>query len=301
MRTIIFLSGWRTKGSLRPRPFAELAAELSACHAINSDEDERDAQDLPHIDEHGGLPGFLHFLGVFDEEAGREDACQAEAEVEARAHLLRPLVVEHVADDEEQKIADSLVELPRMARQHVHPFEDESPGHVGGFADNLRVHQVAQPDEHGTGGRGDGHVVQYAHDVHLRLSHVKPQGEHQPDGAPVAGQPRVSREMPAVRRLTEGENHFQRVGEEVARFIEEAMPQARAHQDAHEAVKEQGVEELVGDVLLLVEPPDQHIGGQQGEAPAQRIPAYAEAADVEGEQVRVPQDVLQLRHHGFTR
>ena len=214
---------------------------------------------------------------------------------------MRPLVVEHVADDEEQKITNSLVELPRMARQHVHPFKDEGPGHVRRFADDFRVHQVAQADEHGTSGRGDGHIVQYAHDVHLRLAHVEPQGEHQPDGASVAGQPRIAREMPAVRRLTEGENHFQRVDEEVARFIEEAMPQARAHEDAHEAVEEQGVEEFVGDALLFVEPPDQHIGGQQGEAPAQRIPAHAEAADVEGEQVRVPQDVLQLRYHGFTR
>ena len=51
VRTIIFLSGWRTKGSLRPRPFAQFAAELSARHAINPDEDERDAQDLPHVFE----------------------------------------------------------------------------------------------------------------------------------------------------------------------------------------------------------------------------------------------------------
>ena len=238
---------------------APLAAEFAARHAVHPYEDERDAQNLPHVDEHGSLPCLLHLFRVFDEETRREDAGQAETEVEARAHLLRPLVVERVADDEKEEIADGFVELAGVAGQHVHALEDERPRHVGGLADDFRVHQIAQADEHGTGGRGDGHVVQHAHDVHLRLAHIEPQGQYQPYGAAMAGQPGIAGEDPPVGCLAHGEHHLQGMGEEVVRFVEQAVAQAGTHQDAHEAVEEERVEQFVGDVLLPVEALHQEI------------------------------------------
>ena len=40
---------------------------------ISSDEDEWYWEQLAHVEEHALLEAFLHFLGVFDEEAEGED------------------------------------------------------------------------------------------------------------------------------------------------------------------------------------------------------------------------------------
>ena len=80
-------------------------------------------------------------------------------------------------------------------------------------------------------------------------------------------------------------------GEEVARLVEQAVAEARAYEYADEAVDEQRVEQLGLDFLLLVEPPDYEVGGQQAHEPAQRIPAQREAAEMEGHEVGVPEDV----------
>ncbi len=36
---------------------------------ISTDEDERDAENLSHVDRQGGLEGHLNLFGVLDEEA----------------------------------------------------------------------------------------------------------------------------------------------------------------------------------------------------------------------------------------
>ena len=48
-----------------------------------------------------------------------------------------------------------------MAGQHVDLLEDEGPGHVGGLAYYLAVHEVAQAYEAGCGAGGYGDVVEY--------------------------------------------------------------------------------------------------------------------------------------------
>lgn len=245
----------------------QFLAEFAACHAIGSQQDEGDAQYLAHVDGHGGFPCFLHLFGVFDEETGREDGGQAETEIEARTDFLRIFMVKHVSGNEKYEIANGFIELAGMAWQHVDALEDESPRHVGRFADDFRVHQVAQTDEHGTGWSGDGNVVQYTHDIQFRFPDVKPKGKHQAYRTAVAGQSGVTGERPTVGRLPHGQDHFQGVGEEVARFVEQAVPQTGAYEDAHETIEEQRVEQFVGDVLLPIQALHQYVGCQQGEAP----------------------------------
>ena len=176
-------------------------------------------------------------------------------------------MVKHVSGNEKYEIANGFIELAGMAWQHVDALEDESPRHVGRFADDFRVHQVAQTDEHGTGWSGDGNVVQYTHDIQFRFPDVKPKGKHQAYRTAVAGQSGVTGERPTVGRLPHGQDHFQGVGEEVARFVEQAVPQTGAYEDAHETIEEQRVEQFVGDVLLPIQALHQYVGCQQGEAP----------------------------------
>ena len=67
---------------------------LGPYHAISAEYYERNTEYLSHVEWERGFEGFLDLLGVFDEEAEGEDIAQAEAEEKARAHQLRPLLVD---------------------------------------------------------------------------------------------------------------------------------------------------------------------------------------------------------------
>ena len=119
---------------------AEAVHPLSAYHAGYSDGDERDAEELPHVDQHAWFEAFLHVFSVLDDKAEREYQRKTESEEKACADLFGPLSVEIPAYQEEQGIGYSLVKLPGMARYFVYPFEDERPRNIGNLADNLAVH-----------------------------------------------------------------------------------------------------------------------------------------------------------------
>ena len=55
-------------------------------HEVESDEDERDAQQLSHVERHALLKIYLLLLDELDEEAEGEDGCKAESEVESCAY-----------------------------------------------------------------------------------------------------------------------------------------------------------------------------------------------------------------------
>ena len=233
-------------------------------HEPKADEDEGDAQELAHVQEHAALEVHLVLLGVFDEDAAREDEREAEPEEEARAHAGGAAAVEPPADDEEEGVAQGLVELSGMAREQVHPLEYEGPGHVRGAADDLAVHQVAQADGCGADGGDDGDVVQDHEVGQPRLAHEEPQGDDEAQRAAVAGQALVAREVPAARGVgAEGEEHLQRMGQVVGRLVEEAVAQTGADEDAQEAVEEEGLELLLGDALLPVEAVLQQVDGER--------------------------------------
>ena len=89
----------------------------------------------------------LYILGVFDEEAEREDERQTESEKETCAHLLAMLAVNREDDGEDDEVGYGLIQLSGMARIGVYTLEDKGPGHIGHVADNLRVHEVSYSDE----------------------------------------------------------------------------------------------------------------------------------------------------------
>ena len=147
-------------------------------HAIDAKDDEGDREDLAHVEGEGGLEGFLDLLGVFDEEAEGEDISQTETEVPACADLLRHLFVEIPHDAKQDGVGDGLVELSWVARHHIYPLEDKSPGYVCDLADNLGVHEVAQTDETSRRTCGDGDIVEYRPDAQFGMLYIEPEGNH---------------------------------------------------------------------------------------------------------------------------
>ena len=70
--------------------------------------DERDAQQLAHVERQIGLESLLYLLGKLDEEAEGEHQRQAETEIEPRAHTVLVLAVDEEDDGEEAGIGDGL-------------------------------------------------------------------------------------------------------------------------------------------------------------------------------------------------
>ena len=116
---------------------------------------------MSHVEEHAILESFLILLCVFDEDAAGEYQEETETEEKPCADFLGIAAVEEPVYAEEDGVANGLVELSRMARQHIHFFEDKSPGHIGNFADDLGIHEVPEADGAGTNGGDDCYVVEY--------------------------------------------------------------------------------------------------------------------------------------------
>ena len=74
----------------------------------------------------------------------------------------------------------------------------------------------------------------------------------------------------------------------VARLVEEAMSKPRTNQDAEETVHEHRFELFFADFLLPIELVHEEIDTYEADAPAQRVPAYGEEAQVKGHYIRVP-------------
>ena len=209
-------------------------------HTIGTDEDERYGEQLSHVEKHVGLPGFLHVLGVFNEEAEDEDIGQTESEIPARSHAwlagLLASFVDSPHDEEQRGVGDGLVELSGMARKVVDAEEDECPGHVGHLADNLAVHQIAQADKAGRAARGNGNIVEHGPDAYLAIAHIKPKGDDKAERSAVTGQSLVACEFPsAVGQEMNGNEHLEDVfsaAKEIVGLIEQAMPQSGTNQDA---------------------------------------------------------------------
>ena len=75
----------------------------------------------------------------------------------------------------------------------------------------------------------------------------------------------------SLSQETDGQEHFYPSfarGQEVVRLVEDAMSQSGTHQNAHEAIDEQGVKEFVLDLLLLIETSHDQIGQSQSYEPA---------------------------------
>ena len=204
-------------------------AETAAQHAADTNQDERDGEQLPHVQEHALLKADLIFLDELNQYAAGEDDGEAVAEEESGADFLLQTPVEPPAEAKGNGIADGLVELARMAGKHVHALEDESPRLVGGASYNFAVHEIAHADGTGAKRRDNGYIVEHAQETQLLTSGIQVECQHEANGAAVAGKALVAGEHPALSgNLLGRQYHLKGMGQIVAGFVEEAMPESGA-------------------------------------------------------------------------
>ena len=111
-------------------------------HTPYAKHDEGDAEELAHIERHAYLEVGLYLLEELHEEAEGEDGGKAVAKEEACAYFTGHTLVDIPADESEQGIGDSFIELSRMARKHVNLCEDESEVTTCRTPNNLGIHQI---------------------------------------------------------------------------------------------------------------------------------------------------------------
>ena len=77
-------------------------------------------------------------------------------------------------DEDEAEIGNCLIELSWMARYIIYLFEDESPRHICWFADDFRVHEIAQTNATSRDGCSNGNIVENVPDIHLCMTAIEP-------------------------------------------------------------------------------------------------------------------------------
>ena len=123
--------------------FSYLSQPFAAYHAIDTHDDEGDAQQLTHVEGHTLFEIDLYLLQELNEETEGEDGSQTIAEEETCSYPILHLPVKDEPHNEDDEISDGLVELRGVARSQltvdktVVGVEDETPRHVGRTADNL--------------------------------------------------------------------------------------------------------------------------------------------------------------------
>ena len=260
-----------------------------------ADEDERNAENLSHIERHSGLEGLLDVLGKLDEEAEGEDERQAKAKEETASSLLFALPIEVPSYEEKQEVGNGFVELSRVAGGLVDALKDESPWHIGHLADDFRVPKVSQADAARRDWGGNGNVVQHLPQIEMGFAPIEPQGDHQSQRAAVTGESLIANKLPSPAfHEADGQKHLDDMlsaAEKIVGLIEETVTQARADDDAEEAIDEKRIEVLVSELLVLIEPAHHEVGTHKPDDPPQGIPVYAIGADVESHCVGIPDNI----------
>ena len=134
---------------------------LFSHHATNADDDERDAEKLPHVQWHGSLESYLNVLSIFYEEAECKYQREAQPEIEAGADPIFMTLIEIPAYKEERCVGNGFIKLTGMAWLIVYLSEDECPWHICHLTYYLGIHEVAQSNEASRDRRGDGNIVEH--------------------------------------------------------------------------------------------------------------------------------------------
>lgn len=266
--------------------------------------DERDAEQLTHVESHSLLEIHLFLLDEFHKETEGEDEGDAKSEVEACAYgspAVAPLaliVINTYSYYKYNKVSQRLVELCWMSwhchtvDQRITCVEDESPRHVSRHSDNLGVQEVADTDATGSERGGYTHVVDHRHQFHSVAPRIEQHGYEAPECATVTCQSGITAEVPtATRQYLYREQHLDETAdtaEVIPKVIEEAMAEACTHEDTDETVEEQRIELLVRYLLLPVQPPHDEVCCHESHSPHQRVPLDAERTDGESIQIRLP-------------
>ena len=103
-----------------------------------ADEDERNAENLSHVEDHVVLECYLRFLDKLYEEAHAETYDEEYADECSAINLLQIEPIHAQEHDSENQVAQCLVNLGRMFRFGFAPqVEDEAPRKSGHVSVNL--------------------------------------------------------------------------------------------------------------------------------------------------------------------
>ena len=91
-------------------------------------DDERNAEKLSHIQDHVLLESYLRLLDELDEEAHAETPDEEGSDEEATIELVESVLVHQDLEHAKKEVAESLIKLSRMLRLGLSTeFEDEAP------------------------------------------------------------------------------------------------------------------------------------------------------------------------------
>ena len=203
----------------------------------DTEKDEWDAEPLPHVEKHILLELHLRVLDELDEEAGTETADEEPTDEEAAVHLVQFLFVDEDEDDAEDEVAESLVELGRMAGKafgmlsarpvELHPlvgaWEAKSPRKVGRAAENFGIEEISQTYKRPGETYCNGEPVHNPHEVEVVLpAELVRKPYHRDNQSDCSA---VTREtaLPRHENLREARPR----AEVIVRLIEEAVSQTR--------------------------------------------------------------------------
>ena len=218
---------------------------------------------------------FIFNFDKFNYEPAHEDERDAEPQREPAGQGKTMLKVEPAQGHEQDKIAQRLIELGRVAREVLpQAREDHPPVSGGGNADNFRIAEVAQADEHAD---EEHRNAQHVHELQQAVAVVAVEDHHahdDPQGAAVARKA----PFPDLK-------NFQRGAEKVIGLVDEAVPEARAYHGAQENIDEQPVE--IGGGITPPSEPVLHDEVTEHEAAGeqQSVPADLQRPKLKGDRI----------------
>ncbi|KAF5040150.1 hypothetical protein DSECCO2_536510 [anaerobic digester metagenome] len=231
-----------------------------------------------------GLPGLvdgLRLLGELREDAHRKDERQQPPGQQAVGSAPAKPRVQQDEHTQGRQIPCRLVELGRVPGNLVDEVEDHAPRPQRGLADDLRIHEVPEPDADRPQSPGQGQPVEKPQQGNRRgkLPPGQPEPADQPGDAAVTRQP----------SLPDGEN-LHRVGEIVLRFVKKAVREPRPDDRAEHGVQQQPVEAIFGNPLLAENAPEKGQPGQKRRGEEQAVPPQGEWAEGNDDRIDVPVD-----------
>ena len=207
----------------------------------NAGDNERDAEQLPHIEEHTLFELLLDVLDELDAEAAAEDQQEETAEQETGTLACVVFLVEPGIDEEDHQVAEGFIELrgvrrcreDRVATSLVGTQvgdETEGPRHVGLVTVNLVIEEVADADQGCHRRYRNTQSVQNKEGRQLILLGIDQHRQEDTQRATVTGQTTLPRH-----------EYFHRMREIIVGVVEKTMSQSGADERTEETIQEKRI------------------------------------------------------------
>lgn len=260
----------------------------------NAAKDEGHAEPLSHVEGHAFLKIDLLFFDELDEETHTEKGDEPPTKEAAVVKLAVLFAINNVANNKDDEIAESLIELRGMLRHSLAvALKDEAPRQRGLDTVDFGVEEVAQTDEGTTQGHHDNKTVKKPPEVHLVFAAIDPKREENCDGGAMACETLIASELARLEIKWEEYLGPMLGCAEIARLIEETVSEACAYEDSDKHPQHQGIEIAGSDLLAGEHLIKDVIAQQESKEESQRIVSQPEIADMEHYGIDIPIDEIE--------